>query len=41
MTFCKRCDTVVVFIDVTPGYYAVCPRHDEDLYQFETYEKGN
>lgn len=39
---CNRCDTEVVFVDVSPDYFAVCPEHDEDLYQFETYESfGN
>jgi hypothetical protein len=33
---CARCNTPVVFKDVSPGYYAVCPEHDEDLYQMET-----
>lgn len=35
---CVRCGTFVVYTDVTPGYYAVCPKHDEDLYQFEVKE---
>jgi hypothetical protein len=33
---CNRCETPVVFKDVSPGYFAVCPNHDEDLYQMET-----
>ena len=37
-TYCNRCNTEVSFDDVSPDYYAVCPRHDEDLYKFETYE---
>jgi len=35
---CSRCATVVTFKDVTPGYFAVCPEHDEDLFTFETVE---
>jgi hypothetical protein len=34
---CGRCDTPVVFTDVSPNYFAVCPEHDEDLYSYETY----
>jgi hypothetical protein len=33
---CSRCKNEVSFEDVTKGYYAVCPEHDEDLYEFET-----
>lgn len=33
---CARCNTPVVFTDVSDGYYAVCPQHDEDLYWYET-----
>lgn len=36
---CRRCKTVVVFEGVTAGYYAICPYHDEDLYQIETEKK--
>lgn len=32
---CNRCNTPVEFQDVTPGYFAWCPHHDEDLYKFE------
>lgn len=32
---CDRCNTPVVFTDVSDGYYAVCPNHDEDLYKIE------
>ena len=35
---CSRCHTEVSFHDVTDGYFAVCPKHDEDLWQFETIE---
>jgi hypothetical protein len=37
---CRRCETPVVFDDVSEGYFAVCPEHDEDLYVFETCEVG-
>jgi len=37
-TVCSRCATPVVFDEVSDGYYAVCPQHDEDVYQFETRE---
>lgn len=33
---CKRCQLPVSFINVADGYYAVCEKHDEDLFQFET-----
>lgn len=32
---CSRCKTPVVFENVTDGYVAVCPEHDEDLLSFE------
>ena len=32
---CNRCDTPVSFDDVSPGYWAVCPKHDEDLFMIE------
>ena len=35
----KSCDTKVTFNDVSRGYFASCPECDEDLYQFETYQK--
>lgn len=31
----RRCETPVAFENVTDGYYAVCPQHDEDLYHTE------
>ena len=33
---CARCLTPVTLDEVSDGYFAVCPSHDEDLYQFET-----
>ena len=33
---CVRCKTPVIYTSVSPGYYAVCPEHEEDLYSFET-----
>jgi len=38
---CNRCHTTVLFTDVSDGYFAQCPEHDEDLFQFETYETNN
>ena len=38
MIICNRCLTPVIFNDVSEGYYAVCPEHEEDLYQFENDE---
>lgn len=38
MIVCRRCKTEVQFTEVTEGYYAVCPTHDEDLFTFETEE---
>jgi hypothetical protein len=32
---CSRCDTPVEFDEVSPGYWAVCPSHDEDLFMIE------
>ena len=32
---CDRCRTPVTFSDVSEGYYAVCPKHDEDLMRIE------
>ena len=32
---CNRCDTPVDFDDVSPGYWASCPEHDEDLDKWE------
>jgi hypothetical protein len=34
---CNRCDTPVYFEDVSPGYWAVCLEHDEDIYKVECY----
>lgn len=34
---CSRCETPVTFENVSEGYYAVCPWHEEDLYEFETH----
>lgn len=34
---CNRCKTPVIFDDVTPGYWAACPNHDEDLNQWEIF----
>jgi hypothetical protein len=36
---CARCNTPVEFSDVSEGYFATCPNHDEDLYEFETRKK--
>jgi hypothetical protein len=36
MRVCSRCRSEVVFVEVSPGYYAVCPEHFEDLFEFET-----
>jgi hypothetical protein len=33
-----RCGTPVTYDTVSPGYLAVCPSCDEDLYEFETGE---
>jgi hypothetical protein len=32
---CSRCLTPVNFDDVTLGYFATCPEHDEDLNEWE------
>jgi len=32
---CNRCNTPVIFETVSKGYFAVCPKHDEDLYEIE------
>jgi uncharacterized protein YcgL (UPF0745 family) len=32
---CRRCNTEVLYTDVSEGYYAQCPEHDEDLFKFE------
>jgi hypothetical protein len=40
-THCNRCNAKVVFENVSPNYYAVCPEHDEDLYEFETYDMAD
>jgi hypothetical protein len=39
--YCNRCDTAVSYATVSAEYFAVCETHEEDLYKFETYEKGN
>ena len=36
MFICRRCETPVIYTDVSKGYFAVCPEHEEDLYMFET-----
>ena len=38
MFICRRCETPVIYTDVSEGYFAVCPEHNEDLYKFETNE---
>jgi hypothetical protein len=38
--YCNRCDSKVSYKSVSPGYFAVCLTHDEDLFEIETYEKG-
>lgn len=35
LVVCARCDTPVVFKDVTDGYDGVCPHHDEDIFDSE------
>jgi hypothetical protein len=35
LTQCARCDSMLTFHDTTPGYYATCPYHDEDLDKWE------
>lgn len=30
-----RCGAVVLYRNVTKGYYAQCPKCDEDVYSFE------
>jgi hypothetical protein len=35
LTKCARCDSMLSFDNVSEGYYAVCPEHDEDLYEVE------
>ena len=34
---CNRCHTMVEHEEVSNGYFAYCPSHDEDLFSFETY----
>ena len=34
-----RCGELVSFTDVSKGYYAQCPKCDEDLYSFEVIEQ--
>jgi len=38
---CNRCNTKVSYVDVSPGYAAVCTNHDEDVYLIETYLEEN
>ena len=33
---CKRCGELVSITNVSADYFAYCPKHDEDLYEFET-----
>ena len=35
---CVRCDSLVSRINVSQGYFAYCPTHDEDLYRVEVYQ---
>ena len=35
---CGRCNTLVSRINVSQGYFAYCPTHDEDLYRIEVYQ---
>lgn len=37
----NRCDTAVVYDEVSVGYSCACPKCDEDLFVFETYERTN
>ena len=39
MRFHNRCGSRVSTRNVTPGYRYVCPRCDEDLDRFETFER--
>ena len=32
---CARCYSELVYMNVSPGYFGVCPEHDEDLYMTE------
>lgn len=32
---CHRCQSKVSIENVSKGYYAYCPTHDEDLFSFE------
>jgi hypothetical protein len=32
---CARCYSEIVYMNVSPGYFGVCPEHDEDLYKTE------
>ena len=34
---CNRCKTPVSLVSVSDGYSSVCPEHDEDLFEIETY----
>lgn len=35
-----RCGNAVEFTEVVEGYYAQCPKCDEDLYSFEVESKA-
>ena len=37
----NSCGSSVSFQEVTDGYYAECPKCDEDLFSFETYKEEN
>lgn len=39
MRKCNRCDTPVIYSEVSAGYSCACPSCDEDLYLFETYKE--
>ena len=38
---CGRCLTPVTFDDVSLGYWATCPEHDEDLNEWECVRAAN
>ena len=35
-----RCKQAICFNDVSEGYYAQCPKCDEDIYSFEVESEG-
>jgi hypothetical protein len=41
ITKCARCETRVIFENVSKGYFGYCPNHDEDLFEFETETTNN